>query len=286
MRAGVVAWRERGWVHSVSQQTVHLPAAQWVTPSSDWLTLWITGSTSCSIAQAALRSLSESNQCLVQPGFQLDFFRGVWVKGWYQWEYHYPSELHDKLPPFSHNLGLMLMKHLGLVFTPSLFMFLLAHVFTAISIFSPDVKRPLINYYHIGGEPEHGMSWYEFISLTEFSFVFLATFPSSMVSPPIYCLFWNTKHNTSPMWGRPFEAVCAFGRWGRGFLHWAQMFGLLCNLLQDLSPCNMAVIVRGSASDISKKKKKKVLMNSQSLETEADVWYPTCVPQHQSCPSE
>lgn len=52
---------------------------------------------SLSVAQPALHSGRESDQSLVQPGFQLHFFRGVWFQNWYQWEYCYPSQLLDKL---------------------------------------------------------------------------------------------------------------------------------------------------------------------------------------------
>lgn len=45
------------------------------------------------VAQQALYSIYEYNQRLAQPGFQLGFFRGVWVYSRYQGEYHDPCYL-------------------------------------------------------------------------------------------------------------------------------------------------------------------------------------------------
>lgn len=74
--------------------------------------------------------------------------------------------------------------------------------------------------------------------------------PSSMVSHFLLnCLFCNSEHIASPMWGLLMLRV-RFGGWGRGFLHWAQMS--VCSDVQltlDLCLFSIIVIVGGSSAD-------------------------------------
>lgn len=79
--------------------------------------------------------------------------------------------------------------------------------------------RLSIYYLKLGDVPEldinvfHHQSLSVFLSQTQPQLPWLPIFSASL-----FILY--TKHSVSPMWGRPFEALCMFGRWGGRFLHW------------------------------------------------------------------
>lgn len=89
--------------------------------------------------------------------------------------------------------------------------------------------------------------------------IFLSFFPDRCHNPilhgfpfsPQLCLYCSTdEHTVSPMWGRPFEALCMFGRWGGGFYIGPRcVYALLWGLL-FFSLSSMVVIVGGSSADV------------------------------------